>query len=470
MALLPALIQRQDSRVTSERLQLSVPSIELPQRVDGPRLFRKIVWRLIPYLFLLYILAYLDRVNVGFAALQMKHDLRLSNTVYGTGAGIFFLGSALFDLPSNLMLVKIGPRRWIARIMISWGIIATGMMFVRGPISFYVLRFLLGVCEAGFFPGMILYLTYWFPSRQRAGAIAKFMTATSIAGVVGAPMSGWLLNLEGLLHLHGWQWLFLTEGIPSFLMGFSVLFLMKDKPDDAGWLSTDEKLWLDAELERDRQAGGAADKHRLMDAFKAPIIWLLSAICFIDQVGVYTVNLWMPLILTSFLHGGGAAATTLSPADASRISTYSTIPYIAAAIFTVAIGYSSDRSGERRGHIAGCMILSAIGFGWAGATHSLAAALIAFTLAAVGYWSIMGPFWTLPTSMLGGRAAAGGVAIIMMISGAGGFVGPYLTGRLRDLTRSFSGGLYTIAALTLVAAAMCWLLPKSKSNSSSHSL
>jgi ACS family tartrate transporter-like MFS transporter len=434
--------------------------------VDGPRLFRKIIWRLIPYLFLLYILAYLDRVNVGFAALQMKHDLRLSNTVYGTGAGIFFLGSALFDLPSNLMLVKIGPRRWIARIMISWGIIATGMMFVRGPISFYVLRFLLGVCEAGFFPGMILYLTYWFPSRQRAGAIAKFMTATSIAGVVGAPMSGWLLNFEGLLHLHGWQWLFLAEGIPSFLMGFSVLFLLKDKPDDAGWLSTDEKLWLDAELERDRQAGGAADKHRLMDAFKAPIIWLLSAICFIDQVGVYTVNLWMPLILTSFLHGGGAAATTLSPADASRISTYSTIPYIAAAIFTVAIGYSSDRSGERRGHIAGCMILSAIGFGWAGATHSLAAALIAFTLAAVGYWSIMGPFWTLPTSMLGGRAAAGGVAIIMMISGAGGFVGPYLTGRLRDLTHSFSGGLYTIAALTLVAAAMCWLLPKSKSNSS----
>jgi MFS family permease len=434
--------------------------------VDGARLFRKIAWRLIPYLFLLYILAYLDRVNVGFAALQMKHDLRLSNTVYGTGAGIFFLGSAIFDLPSNLMLIKLGPRRWIARIMISWGILATAMMFVRGPISFYVLRFLLGVCEAGFFPGMILYLTYWFPSRQRAGAIAKFMTATSIAGVVGAPISGWLLNLDGFRHLHGWQWLFLVEGIPSFLMGFSVLTLLKDKPDDAGWLSRDEKLWLDAELERDRQTGGAAGKHRLIDAFKAPIIWLLAAICFIDQVGVYTVNLWMPLILTSFLHGTGAASMTISPADTNRIATYSTIPYIAAAIFTVTIGYSSDRSGERRGHIAGCMILSAIGFGWAGATHSLAAALIAFTLAAVGYWSIMGPFWALPTSMLGGRAAAGGVAIIMMISGAGGFVGPYLTGRLRDLTHSFSGGLYTIAALTLVAAAMCGLLPNARSKSS----
>jgi MFS family permease len=432
---------------------------ELSQPVDGARLFSKIAWRLIPYLFLLYILAYLDRVNVGFAALEMKHDLGLSNTVYGAGAGIFFLGSALFDLPSNLMLVKVGPRRWIARIMISWGVLATGMMFVRGTLSFYLLRFLLGVCEAGFFPGMILYLTYWFPSQQRARAIAKFMTATSIAGVVGAPISGSLLKLEGFLHLHGWQWLFLVEGIPSFLMGFSVLYLLKDKPDDAGWLSSNEKLWLDAELERDRQTGGAAEHHRLIDAFRMPMIWILAAICFLDQIGVYTVNLWMPLILTSFLHGARAANGSLSAADASRIATYATIPYIAAAIFTVAIGYSSDRTGERRAHIAGCMILSAIGFGWAGATHSFTAALIGFTLAAVGYWSIMGPFWTLPTSMLGGRAAAGGVAIIMMISGAGGFVGPYLTGRLRDLTHSFSGGLYTIAALALVAAAMCGLLP-----------
>lgn len=428
-------------------------------------------WRLIPYLFLLYILAYLDRVNVGFAALQMKHDLGLSNTVYGAGAGIFFLGSALFDLPSNLMLVKVGPRRWIARIMISWGILATGMMFVRGPLSFYLLRFLLGVCEAGFFPGMILYLTYWFPSQQRARAIAKFMTATSIAGVVGAPISGSLLKLEGFMHLHGWQWLFLVEGIPSFVMGFSVLYLLKDKPDDAGWLSSDEKLWLDVELERDRQAGGAAEHHRLIDAFKMPMIWILAAICFLDQIGVYTVNLWMPLILTSFLHGARAANGSLSAADASRIATYATIPYIAAAIFTVAVGYSSDRTGERRAHIAGCMILSAIGFGWAGATHSFTAALIGFTLAAIGYWSIMGPFWTLPTSMLGGRAAAGGVAIIMMISGAGGFVGPYLTGRLRDVTHSFTGGLYTIAALALVAAAMCGLLPgraKPKIGSARH--
>jgi ACS family tartrate transporter-like MFS transporter len=411
-------------------------------------------------MFLLYILAYLDRVNVGFAALEMKHDLHLSNTVYGAGAGIFFLGSALFDLPSNLMLGRVGPGKWIARIMISWGIIASCMMFVRGPLSFYVLRFLLGVCEAGFFPGMILYLTYWFPSRERASAIAKFMTATSIAGVVGAPISSVLLNLEGFGHLHGWQWLFLIEGIPSFLMGFSVLFLLKNKPDDAPWLSAAEKTWLNAELARDQREGGAAEKHRLSDAFRMPMVWLLAMICFFDQVGVYTVNLWMPLILNSFLHGAHAAAGTISTADASYVAKYSTIPYIAAAIFTVIIGYSSDRTRERRWHIAGCLILSAIGFAWAGAAHSMAAGLMGFTMAAIGYWSIMGPFWALPTRVLGGRAAAGGVALIMIISSAGGFFGPYLTGRLRDLTHGFSGGLYVISALTLIAAALCSFIAK----------
>ena len=442
--------------MTADRSQINIDSVKI---------FSKIAWRLIPYMFLLYILAYLDRVNVGFAALQMKHDLHMSNTAYGTGAGIFFLGSALFDLPSNLMLVKVGPRKWIARIMISWGVIATCMMFARGPLTFYALRFLLGVCEAGFFPGMILYLTYWFPSRERARAIAKFMTATSIAGVVGAPISGALLQLEGLGHLHGWQWLFLVEGIPSFLMGFSVLYLLKDKPDDAKWLSVEEKVWLDAELERDRQEGGAAEKHRLMDAFRMPMVWLLAGICFFDQVGVYTVNLWMPLILNTFLHGASAASDSLSAADAIYIGKYSTIPYIAAAIFTVVIGYTSDRLGERRWHIAGCLVLSSIGFGWAGAAHSLAAELMGFTLAAMGYWSIMGPFWTLPTRVLGGQAAAAGIAMIMIISGAGGFFGPYLTGRLKDITGSFAGGLYTIAVLTLIAAGMCGFIAKAKTQS-----
>ena len=430
--------------------------------VDGARIYSKITWRLIPYMFFLYILAYLDRVNVGFAALEMKHDLHLSDTVYGLGAGLFFLGSSSFDLPSNLALTKFGPRHWIARIMISWGVIATAMMFIRGGHSFEIMRFLLGVTEAGFFPGMILYLTYWFPSRERARAVAKFMTATSIAGVVGAPVASALLKLEGRSHLHGWQWLFLVEGVPTFLAGFSVLWLLKDKPDDATWLSNEEKQWLDTELEKDRNAGGATENHSLGDAFRTPMIWVLAGIFFLDQVGVYTVNLWMPLILNNFLRGGaGAQGTALSPAAASLIARYATLPYVAAAIFTVVVGWSSDRSGERRWHIAGCLALSALGFTWAGFTHSFAFALCAMTLAAMGYWSIMGPFWALPTRVLGGQAAAGGVAIITMVGGVGGFLGPFLTGRLRDLTHGFSGGLYTIAGLSLLGAALCFALRSS---------
>jgi ACS family tartrate transporter-like MFS transporter len=265
-------------------------------RIDPRKLYRKITWRIIPYIFILYILAYLDRVNVGFAAVEFKHDLHLTETVYGLGGGIFFLGQLLFDLPSNLLLQKVGPRLWIARIMITWGIVATCMMFIRGAHSFYAMRLLLGISEAGFFPGMILYLTYWFPSQERAKAVAKFMTATSIAGVVGAERSRVLLKLEGHGGLHGWQWLFLLEGLPTILLGVSVLFIMKDHPDDAKWLSDDEKKWLDTELERDRREGGASEKHHLLDAFKLPMVWVLAVIFMLDQVGVYTVNLWMPSV------------------------------------------------------------------------------------------------------------------------------------------------------------------------------
>ena len=354
-----------------------MPTVETADTIDSRALYSKISWRLIPYIFILYILAYLDRVNVGFAALEMKRDLHLTDTVYGFGAGIFFLGSSLFDLPSNLLLNKVGPRLWIARIMITWGIIATCMSLVTGPHSFYILRFFLGVSEAGFFPGMILYLTFWFPSQERARAVAKFMTATSLAGVIGGPLSSFLLKLEGRSGLHGWQWLFLCEGIPTMLMGVSVLFVLKDRPDDADWLSGPEKKWLDAELERDSKEGGAAERHNLLDAFKLPIVWVLAGVFFIDQVGIYTVNLWMPLVLNSLVHPG-AHADALSAGDASMIARYATIPYLAAAIFSVIIGWTSDRTGDRRWHIAGCLLLSAIGFGWAGIAHSLPTALIAF--------------------------------------------------------------------------------------------
>jgi MFS transporter, ACS family, tartrate transporter len=413
--------------------------------VDGRKLYAKISWRLIPYMFLLYIVAYLDRVNVGFAAMDMQRDLHFSNTVYGTGAGIFFLGSALFDLPSNLIMLRVGPRVWIARIMISWGVISACMMFMHSKESFYVLRFLLGVSEAGFFPGMILYLTYWFPTHERARAVARFMTATSLAGVVGGPLSSYLLRLDGRAGLAGWQWLFLSEGIPTILLGISVLFLLKNGPEKADWMRPEEKVWLAGELRRDQERYGAATHHALGDAFRLPALWLLAAVYFVSQVGVYVVNLWMPLILNSFSRSGPSA-------DASLIARYATVPYLAAAAMTVAVGWSSDKHNERRWHIAGCLALSAAGFAGAALAHSLVVALCAMTLAAVGAWSMMGPFWTLTTGMLGGTAAAGAIAILQIVGGLGGFAGPYMTGRLRDATHSFSGVLYGIAGLALGAA------------------
>jgi sugar phosphate permease len=414
--------------------------------VDGRALYAKISWRLIPYMFLLYIVAYLDRVNVGFAAIDMQRDLHFSNTVYGTGAGIFFLGYALCDLPSSLILRRVGTRIWIARIMISWGLVSASMIWVSSPASFYLLRFLLGVAEAGFVPGMLLYLTFWFPSHERARAVAKFMTATSLAGVVGGPLSSALLKLDGVYGLSGWQWLFLFEGVPTVLVGISVLFVLKDGPEAADWLKPVEKAWLKSELRMDQERYGATKHHHLLDAFRLPAVWLLAGVYIIIQIGVYIVNLWMPLILSGLARGDAG--------EGSLIARYSTLPYLLAAIFTVVLGWTSDRWNERRGHLAGCMALTAVGFAWAARAQSISVALCAMSLVAIGLWSTMGPFWALTTRMIGGAAAAGGVAMITMIGACGGFLGPYVTGRLRDSTQSYAGGLYLVGGLALIAAVL----------------
>jgi ACS family tartrate transporter-like MFS transporter len=422
--------------------------------VDGQKLYGRIAWRLIPYMFLLYIVAYMDRVNVGFAAMDMKRQLHFSDTIYGTGAGIFFLGYAFCDLPSSLLLRRFGTRVWIARIMISWGFVCAGMVFIGSPASFYLLRFLLGVAEAGFVPGMLLYLTFWFPSHERARAVAKFMTATSLAGVVGAPLSSALLRLDGARGLSGWQWLFLMEGVPTVLLGISVLFVLKDSPSDAAWMSAEGKQWLAVELERDRAVYGAAEHHRLGDAFRLPAVWLLAGVYIVIQIGVYVVNLWMPLILS------GIGERSAEAANASLIARYATLPYLLAAIFTVVVGRTSDRWNERRWHLFGCMALAAGGFCWAAKAGNIATALCAMSLVAIGLWSTMGPFWALMTRMVGGAAATGAVATITMIGGFGGFLGPYLTGWLRDRTHSFAGGLYGIGALALAAALLALAAPK----------
>jgi MFS transporter, ACS family, tartrate transporter len=422
--------------------------------VDERALYKRITRRLIPYMFVLYIVAYMDRVNVGFAAMDIQRQLHFSNTVYGTGAGIFFLGYGIFDLPSSLMLRRVGTRVWIARIMISWGVVSAMMVGIGSPRSFYLLRFLLGVAEAGFVPGMLLYLTFWFPSHERARAVAKFMTATSLAGVVGAPLSSALLRLDGVHGLSGWQWLFLMEGVPTVLLGVSVLFVLKDSPEKVTWMSAEEKAWLSEELERDRRLYGASEHHHLLDAFRLPAVWLLAGVYIVIQVGVYVVNLWMPLILSGLARGGAE--------DASLIARYATVPYLLAAFFTVAIGWSSDGRNERRWHLAGCMMLAAAGLVWAARAESIGLALCAFSLVAMGLWSTMGPFWALTTRMVGGAAAAGAVATITTIGGFGGFLGPYLTGWLRDATHSFTDGLFGLGGLALAAGLLALMAPKGR--------
>ena len=418
---------------------------------NGEALFRRITLRLIPYLFFLYIVAYLDRVNVGFAAMDMKRQLGFTDTVYGTGAGIFFIGYGLFDLPSSLLLRRFGTRLWIARIMISWGVVCTFMMAIHSVGMFYLLRFLLGLAESGFFPGMLLYLTFWYPSERRARAVAWFMTATSLAGVVGAPLSSAILALNGRMGLSGWQWLFVLEGLPTIVLGFSVLMVLDDSPAQARWLSSDEKVWLAAELDADQRRYGATGHGRLVDAWRMPVMWLMAGIYFIIQIGVYIVNLWMPLILSELSHGRTSSVL---------IARYSTLPYLLAAIFTVVIGKTSDRWNERRWHLFGCMALAATGFCWAAIAGSIPVALVAMSFAAVGLWSTMGPFWALMTRQVRGAGAAGAVATITTLGGFGGFIGPYATGRLRDLTHSFAGGLYGMGGLALLAAVLAVTVPR----------
>ena len=402
---------------------------------------RKVRRRLIPFLFLLYIVAYLDRVNVGFAAIDMNRDLGFSAAVYGLGSGIFFLSYTLFEVPSNLILVRVGVRLWIARIMFTWGIFATAMMFVNNATTFYVLRFLLGVAEAGFFPGIILYLTHWFPARERAGAVGLFMTATAMAGVIGAPISSALLQMHGLGGLHGWQWLFLIEGIPAMLLAPVVLWYMTERPEDAKWLTADERAWLSSEMAAE-QAQTAGAHVTLREALTSARLWIVSLPYFCLVIAFYGVSFWLPQIVQGSSGFSSAMVVLLSA-----------IPFVSATIGLVVIGSSSDRTGERHWHVAGPLLIGAFGFLLTVlAPPTPAFALATLSIAAFGIWGALGPFWTLPTAFLRGTAAAGGIALVNSIGNLGGFVGPYLIGWIRDATGGFSGGLLTLAAVLVVGA------------------
>lgn len=403
--------------------------------------------RLIPFLFLLYLVAYLDRVNVGFAALQMNAALRFSPAVYGFGAGIFFLSYVLFEIPSNLLLDRFGVRLWIARIMISWGLVSAATMFVRDATSFFALRFLLGAAEAGFFPGIILYLTRWFPAGERAKAVAWFMTATALAGVVGGPVSGALLEFDGLGGLAGWQWLFLLEGIPAVVLGIAVFLWLPDRPADAGWLTPGEQREIEAavQAEEDEIRGTAHDA--LWPALASGRVWLLAVIYFTIVISFYAISLWLPQIVQSFAHVGNV-----------EIGFLSAIPYLAAAVGMVIVAGRSDRSGAHGRYVALSAIAGAIGFLAAASLRGGPASLAALSLAALGVWSTVGPFWSFPPRFLRGSAAAGGIALINSVGNIGGFVGPYLLGYIRDRTGSFAPGLRVLAASLLLTAVLALMV------------
>ena len=424
---------------SSARAAATAPS---ESRADA--IYRKVSWRLLPFLLLCYVVAYLDRVNVGFAKLQMLADLKFSETVYGLGAGIFFIGYFIFEVPSNVILHRVGARVWIARIMISWGIISALMLFVTTPTMFYLMRFVLGAAEAGFFPGIILYLTYWYPAERRGRVTAIFMTAVALSGVIGGPLSGFIMkDLSGVYGWAGWQWMFLIEGIPSVLAGIAVLLILDDRIAHAKWLTEPEKALLQRNI--DVEAGQKTDLP-IGQALTNPRVWLMGLIYFCFVMGLYGVSFWLPTIVK---------ATGVK--DVLDISLLTAIPWGFAVVAMLLVGRSADRRRERRWHVAIPGLLGALGLvlsvTWHGDTHLAMAAL---TLATMGIMCTLPLFWSLPTAFLGGAGAAAGIALINSLGNLAGFVSPYAVGWLKDLTQSTDAGMYMLA-VSLVAGAVLTL-------------
>ena len=411
------------------------------------RTYAKVTWRLVPFLFLCYVVAYLDRVNVGFAKLQMLGDLHLSEAVYGLGAGIFFIGYFLFEVPSNIILHKVGARIWIARIMITWGIISGAMMFVTSAEMFYILRFLLGVAEAGFFPGIILYLTYWYPSERRGRIVAWFMTAVPLSGVIGGPLSGWALqSFSGVNGWAGWQWMFLIEAVPSVLVGIATIFWLDDGIRRARWLSDSEKQLLEAGVARDT---GYQQGHSLAGVFRSGRVWVMSLTYFSFVMGLYGVGFWLP----SIIKGTGVQG-------ALNIGLLSAVPYAVAAVCMVLIGRHSDQQRERRWHIAVPGVLGGIGLILSAVYgNNTLLAMSALTLGTIGIMTTLPLFWSLPTAVLGGTAAAAGIAMINSLGNLAGFVAPFLIGWIKDTTHSTDIGLYTLGASLFLGAALALAQP-----------
>ncbi|MFP3848976.1 MFS transporter [Pseudomonas sp. W5-01] len=404
------------------------------------RTIKKVGLRLIPLMLVCYLVNYLDRINVGFAALHMNEDVGITATVFGWGAGLFFISYFLCEVPSNMALHRVGARRWIARIMITWGIVSTCFAFVQGPISFMALRFLLGIAEAGFFPGMVLYISYWFPQEYRGRLTALFMTAIPLSALIGAPLSGFLLETASFWSIASWKWMFIIEGIPAIILGVVVLVYLTDRPSEAKWLTPEEKDWLISRLSVEKTGGHLSS---FKDAFKSLNVMLMGVIHLGFAVGSYGIAIWLPQILKG--HG----------LSSFHIGLMSMIPYGVAIIGMIAWGALSDKSPNRSLHVAASCLLGAIGLLIAAAVPTLFGAMVGISISTLGVIAARPIFWTLPGSFLTGSAAAAGIAFINAFGNLGGFIGPYVIGLIKDQTGSFTLGIVATSlplALSVVAA------------------
>ncbi len=416
---------------------------------ETARAYAKVFWRLVPFLMLCYVIAYLDRVNVGFAKLQMSQDLGFSETVFGLGAGVFFIGYFLFEVPSNLLMHRLGARIWIARIMITWGVLSALFMYVETPTGFYILRFLLGLAEAGFYPGVILYLTYWYPAHRRAKIIALFMSAIPVAGIFGNPLSGWIMEaFHGDHGLAGWQWMFLIEAIPAVLIGIVTILYLDNGITSAKWLSDAEKQLLEREIALDQQQAGT-QQHSLKAVFGDRRVWWMCLIYFAFVAGQYGLTFWMPTLIKS-----------TGVTGALHIGLLSAIPFLCAIVVMNLMGRSADRRRERRWHLIVPALMGAVGFAMAAVFASnTAMSLVFLSLAAAGVLTCAPLFWSLPTAFLTGTAAAAGIAIINSVGNLAGFASPYMIGALRDLTQSTQTGMFVLAGILVIGAIAVWFTP-----------
>jgi D-galactonate transporter len=430
-------------------LQLARQSEAAPQTV-ADALYRRIAWRIMPIMLAAYIVNYVDRVNVGFAKLQMLGDLKFSETVYGVGAGIFFLGYFIFEVPSNLILHKVGARVWICRVLVTWGIISGCTALVRTPGQFYTMRLLLGVAESGFFPGMILYLTYWFPSHRRANMVAILLAGSAISGIVGGPVSGYIMRFFAGTHgIAGWQWLFILEAIPAVILGVVVFFSFDDRVLHAKWLSPEEKLAVAAEIDEE---AGVKTHTTILSVFMSPRIWLMGSIYFGIEMGSYAIGFWLPTIIRE-----------TGVTDSFQIGLRTVTPYTLALIAMILTGRHSDRTRERRWHVAGPSLIAAVGFVLCTqGAHSALLAAIGMNLAVVGVVTSIPMFWALPTSFLGGAAAAAGIALVNCTGNLGGFFSPAIIGILKTHTGTLNSGLLLIAACMLASALLVLTLVPAK--------